>query len=93
MAARHHPAGLGQPPCACSGDGLAGRPPAQRVPATGRTTVCSLGRDTPRVSTAERVIFDHVTKRYPGTGTGNPGAVEDLSLEVPAGKVCVLVGP
>ena len=45
------------------------------------------------MSTAERVIFDHVTKRYPGTGTGNPGAVEDLSLEVPAGKVCVLVGP
>jgi osmoprotectant transport system ATP-binding protein len=45
------------------------------------------------VSTAERVVFDRVTKRYPGTGKGNPGAVEDLSLEVPAGKVCVLVGP
>ncbi|MES1239693.1 MAG: ATP-binding cassette domain-containing protein, partial [Chloroflexota bacterium] len=45
------------------------------------------------MSTAERLVFDHVTKRYPGTGTGNPGAVEDLSLEVPAGKVCVLVGP
>jgi osmoprotectant transport system ATP-binding protein len=45
------------------------------------------------VSTAERVLFDHVTKRYPGTGSGNPGAVEDLSLEVPAGKICVLVGP
>jgi osmoprotectant transport system ATP-binding protein len=45
------------------------------------------------VSTAERVVFEHVTKRYPGTGKGNPGAVEDLSLEVPAGKVCVLVGP
>jgi osmoprotectant transport system ATP-binding protein len=45
------------------------------------------------VSTAESVVFDHVTKRYPGTGKGNPGAVEDLSLEVPAGKVCVLVGP
>jgi osmoprotectant transport system ATP-binding protein len=51
------------------------------------------GRHTPRVSTAERVVFEHVTKRYSGTGTGNPGAVEDLSLEVPAGKVCVLVGP
>ncbi len=38
-------------------------------------------------------MFQHVTKRYPGTGKGNPGAVEDLSLEVPAGKVCVLVGP
>jgi osmoprotectant transport system ATP-binding protein len=45
------------------------------------------------VPTAERVVFDHVTKRYAGTGTGNPGAVEDLSLEVPAGKICVLVGP
>jgi osmoprotectant transport system ATP-binding protein len=45
------------------------------------------------VSTAERVVFEGVTKRYPGTGGGQPGAVEDLSLEVPAGKVCVLVGP
>ena len=45
------------------------------------------------MSTAERVVFEHVAKRYPGTGAGNPGAVEDLSLEVPAGKVCVLVGP
>ena len=45
------------------------------------------------MSTAQRVVFEHVTKRYPGTGKGNPGAVEDLSLEVPAGKVCVLVGP
>ncbi|HXG26214.1 MAG TPA: ABC transporter ATP-binding protein [Candidatus Binatia bacterium] len=45
------------------------------------------------MATAERVVFEHVTKRYPGTGAGNPGAVEDLSLEVPAGKVCVLVGP
>jgi osmoprotectant transport system ATP-binding protein len=45
------------------------------------------------MASAERVVFEHVTKRYPGTGSGNPGAVEDLSLEVPAGKVCVLVGP
>ena len=45
------------------------------------------------MSTAERVVFEHVTKRYAGTGAGNPGAVEDLSLEVPAGKICVLVGP
>ena len=45
------------------------------------------------MTTAERVVFEHVTKRYPGTGSGNPGAVEDLSLEVPAGKICVLVGP
>src|SRR5258708_37447244 len=45
------------------------------------------------MSTAERVVFEHVTKRYAGTGPGIPGAVEDLSLEVPAGKICVLVGP
>jgi osmoprotectant transport system ATP-binding protein len=45
------------------------------------------------VSAAERVAFDHVTKRYPGTADGHGGAVEDLSLEVPAGKICVLVGP
>src|SRR3954451_10927681 len=45
------------------------------------------------MATAERVVFEHVSKRYPGTDTKNPGAVEDLSLEVPAGKVCVLVGP
>jgi osmoprotectant transport system ATP-binding protein len=45
------------------------------------------------MTTAERVVFEHVTKRYPGTGSGNPGAVEDLSLEVPAGRICVLVGP
>ena len=45
------------------------------------------------MSAAERVVFEHVTKRYAGTGSGNPGAVEDLSLEIPAGKVCVLVGP
>jgi osmoprotectant transport system ATP-binding protein len=45
------------------------------------------------MSTAERVVFEHVTKRYPGTAANHAGAVEDLSLEVPAGKVCVLVGP
>ena len=42
---------------------------------------------------AATVTFEHVTKRYPGTGAGHPGAVEDLSFEVPAGKICVLVGP
>jgi len=44
-------------------------------------------------SRAATVAFDHVTKRYSGTGAGTPGAVEDLSIEVPAGKICVLVGP
>ncbi len=45
------------------------------------------------MSSAERVVFDHVTKRYPGTAADHGGAVEDLSFEVPAGKICVLVGP
>jgi osmoprotectant transport system ATP-binding protein len=45
------------------------------------------------VSGAERVTFEHVTKRYPGTAASQGGAVDDLSLEVPAGKICVLVGP
>ena len=36
------------------------------------------------------VAFDHVTKRYPGA---DAPAVDDLSLEVPAGEICVLVGP
>jgi len=44
------------------------------------------------------VEFDHVTKRYDApTGRrkaeSTPGAVNDLSLKVPAGKICVLVGP
>ena len=44
------------------------------------------------------VEFDHVTKHYdPPTGKDKrkptPGAVNDLSLKVPAGKICILVGP
>jgi osmoprotectant transport system ATP-binding protein len=46
---------------------------------------------------AAAVTFEHVTKRYDGTrGAGGfdaPGAVNDLSFEVPAGRICVLVGP
>jgi osmoprotectant transport system ATP-binding protein len=74
------------------------------------------------VSGAASVTFEHVTKRYPGSGgeetpgsaetlggtepsgeprapaapvtlKAGPGAVNDLSLQVPAGKICVLVGP
>jgi osmoprotectant transport system ATP-binding protein len=36
------------------------------------------------------VAFEHVTKRYPGA---EAPAVNDLSLEIPAGEICVLVGP
>jgi osmoprotectant transport system ATP-binding protein len=38
------------------------------------------------------VEFRHVTKQY-DPGQKGPGAVNDLSLTVPAGKICVLVGP
>jgi osmoprotectant transport system ATP-binding protein len=41
-------------------------------------------------TTAAPLEFRHVTKRYPGAE--NP-AISDLSLEVPAGEICVLVGP
>jgi len=36
------------------------------------------------------ILFDSVTKRYPGAGID---AVTDLSFEVTEGEVCVLVGP
>jgi osmoprotectant transport system ATP-binding protein len=40
--------------------------------------------------TAASVAFRNVTKRY---GGADSDAVSDLSLEVPAGEICVLVGP
>ena len=43
--------------------------------------------------TAATVEFRHVTKRYDVGAKNTPGAVNDLSLTVPAGKICVLVGP
>jgi osmoprotectant transport system ATP-binding protein len=39
---------------------------------------------------AAEIVFDHVTKRY--AGRAEP-AVRDLSLTVPAGEICCLVGP
>jgi osmoprotectant transport system ATP-binding protein len=41
-------------------------------------------------STAEPLEFRAATKRYPGSAEP---AVNALSLEVPAGEICVLVGP
>jgi osmoprotectant transport system ATP-binding protein len=41
-------------------------------------------------SSAAVVTLEHVSKRY---GTTEPEAVSDLSLEIPAGEICVLVGP
>ncbi len=42
---------------------------------------------------AATVEFEHVTKRYDSSAKDTLGAVNDLSLVVPAGKICVLVGP
>jgi osmoprotectant transport system ATP-binding protein len=39
---------------------------------------------------AAEIVFDRVTKRYPGRDSA---AVSDLSLTIPAGEICVLVGP
>jgi osmoprotectant transport system ATP-binding protein len=41
-------------------------------------------------TTAAEIVFDQVTKRYPGR---EQPALDDLSLEIPAGTFCVLVGP
>ena len=42
-------------------------------------------------SSAAVVRLEHVSKRY--GPEGGPEAVSDLSLEIPAGEICVLVGP
>ena len=58
--------------------------PLQRA---GRIAPCRTGPDR---STAEPLEFREATKRYPGAAKP---AVDKLSLEVPAGEICVLVGP
>ena len=40
--------------------------------------------------TAGAIVFDHVTKTYTGR---DQAAIEDFSLDIPAGAFCVLVGP
>src|SRR5687768_17747311 len=39
---------------------------------------------------AAEIVFDNVTKRYAGR---KEPAVRDLSLTIPAGEICVLIGP
>ena len=39
---------------------------------------------------AAEIVFDHVTKRY---GDSSAPAVDDLSITIPAGEICVLIGP
>src|SRR5215207_2138542 len=41
-------------------------------------------------STAAEIVLDHVTKRY--ANSARP-AIDDLSLTIPAGEICVLIGP
>src|SRR3954453_24127310 len=45
---------------------------------------------TEEQQSAVSITFDGATKRYPGT---DEAAVDHLSLEVPAGNICVFVGP
>jgi osmoprotectant transport system ATP-binding protein len=45
--------------------------------------------DRPRGDAAE-IVFDDVTKRYAGQ---NEPAIRNLSLTVPGGEICVLIGP
>jgi osmoprotectant transport system ATP-binding protein len=42
------------------------------------------------VTRGAEIQFDHVTKRYAGR---DAAALDDLTLEIPAGAFCVLVGP
>jgi osmoprotectant transport system ATP-binding protein len=39
---------------------------------------------------AAEIVFDRATKRYAGR---DKAAVEELSLTIPAGEICILVGP
>ncbi len=47
-------------------------------------------KPAPRAGQAAEIVFDGVTKRYEGR---QAAAVNDLSLTIPAGEICVLVGP
>jgi osmoprotectant transport system ATP-binding protein len=49
----------------------------------------------PAAGHAATIAFEHVTKHYDAREQkrGSAGAVNDLSLAIPAGKICVLVGP
>src|SRR4051812_15092317 len=41
-------------------------------------------------SSAAEIVLDHVTKRY---GNSPRPAIDDLSLTIPAGEICLLIGP
>jgi osmoprotectant transport system ATP-binding protein len=52
--------------------------------------VAGEGRSDGDLAQASSVEFRGVTKRYPGQ---SKPAISDLSVEVPAGEICVFVGP
>lgn len=58
--------------------------PGAEVPAM------AAGSDAGGDHTAAEIEFKHVVKRYPGQ---EAPAIDDLSLTVPAGEICCLVGP
>src|ERR687888_490851 len=49
-----------------------------------------VGQPTNSAGSAAEIVFDHVTKRY---GNSPRPAVDELSITVPAGEICVLIGP
>jgi osmoprotectant transport system ATP-binding protein len=58
-------------------------------------TASAAGQPAPpriREHRAATIELDHVSKQY-GAGRATVIAVHDLSLSVPAGRICVLVGP
>src|SRR6188472_4127415 len=62
--------------------------PEESPPAMNATTAQSEGPSA--TAEAASLEFREATKRYPGA---ERAAVEALSLDVPAGEICVLVGP
>jgi osmoprotectant transport system ATP-binding protein len=48
------------------------------------------GMSSSSSSSAAEIVFDHVTKRY---ANAPKPAIDDLSLTLPAGDICVLIGP
>lgn len=70
-------------------------PPVTVRPVVAATTDVTNGTGPGTGASAAAIRFDRVAKRYPaGTRTADaPAAVDDLSLEVHAHEVLVLVGP
>ena len=49
-----------------------------------------MAREGRGAGTAAEIVFSHVWHRYPGRSVP---AIQDLSLTIPAGEICVLIGP